>query len=102
MTDLDKDFKDIVKQINVYLKEAAAQLKQANSLREQAGLSSLILSNYVSDEIDSSIRNTLDEDETGKYDNEDVYENLVQERYDAIEAKYEAIDVADLEAELED
>lgn len=76
-SEIDEEFRALADQINRKLKEASTALKEANRLREKAGLESLIFTQSIVDDLDT-------------------------EEYDALEAKLELIDVSDLEGELSD
>ena len=90
MSDLDKDFETFVGQINVKLNEAASALREANELREKAGLPALIFSAWLREEAWREFRDLEDEDE-----NFDIDARMDEER-----AKYEKIDTDALEREL--
>jgi hypothetical protein len=76
MTELNEDFDQLVAQINVKLKEAAAAVEEAVKLSEKAGLNgSLILTQWTCEDLE-----------------EDEEEDL--------EEKFEKIDVSDLESAL--
>lgn len=77
MSDIDKEFKDVVNQINAKLAEAAASLKEANRLAQEAGIPALIDSQFVRE-------NLSDEDE------EETFEAVI-----------DYIDVSALEHELD-
>jgi hypothetical protein len=47
MTDLDKDFELIAEKINAKLAEAASSLDEANRLADEAGLPTLIYTQYI-------------------------------------------------------
>jgi len=90
MSDLEQDFNSLVVQINSKLNEAAKALKEANQLREKAGLRSLIFNAWEREEAYSRFNDQADEDE-----NVDVDE-LMDEEY----KKYQSIDTNALEREL--
>ena len=52
MSEIDKDFEQTIKQINVKLKEAAASIKEVNRLKEEAGLPSIILASWIRNDRD--------------------------------------------------
>lgn len=79
MSKLEKDFEKAAKKINAKLKEAAKALKEANQIADKAGYNGLILTNWNPE------RNAVDDAED--YD----------AAYEALEAKYNLIDVGALE-----
>lgn len=90
MSELEQEFDNLVGQINVKLNEAAAALKEANVLREKAGLPALIFSAWLREDAWREFRHLEDEDE-----NFDIDARMDEER-----AKYEKIDTGALEREL--
>jgi len=51
MNKLEKDFDELAKQINSKIVEASLILKEVNSLKNKAGLISLIYTSYISEDI---------------------------------------------------
>lgn len=49
MTELDQDFAKVAEQINVKIKEAALALQEANRLANEAGIPSLIYTQWTND-----------------------------------------------------
>lgn len=64
MSDIDQEFESVVNQINAKLAEAAAAVNEANRLATEAGIPSLIDSQYV--------RDSLGDDE------QDVFEAVIE------------------------
>ena len=52
MSEIDKDYEKIVKQINQKLAKAAAALKEANELREKIGLPGFITGMRILEDLD--------------------------------------------------
>lgn len=75
MSQIDQDFEKVAAQINAKLAEAAAALREANKLREEAGLETLVLSMWVREDND-------------------------RETVEALEEKLDLINVRELEREL--
>jgi enamine deaminase RidA (YjgF/YER057c/UK114 family) len=76
MSEISEDFEKVAEQINQKIAEAAAALEEANDLATKAGLTSLISSQWVLDDMNVSER-------------------------EAFRKKIKLIDVSDLECELE-
>jgi len=76
MSDLDKEFKEVVIKINAKLAEAAAAVNEANRLAEEAKLPGLIFTQYVQEDLDN-------------YECDDLRE------------KFNLVDVSDLEDALD-
>lgn len=51
MSNLEKDFDSIAAKINAKLTEAAAALQEANRLKDEAGLPSLIYTQFIEDDL---------------------------------------------------
>jgi len=73
---IDEAFQNLASQINRKLKEAASALREANRLKEEAGLETLFFSAYLRDEHD-------------------------EEECEELEEKLQLIDVGELEGEME-
>lgn len=103
MSELDADFDSLVKQINIKLNEAAAALKEANRLREQAGLQSLIYTAWMRETENRDARNAVDEEmeEANRDYSDDEYEDRVEAIIEEERAVYENFDVAALEREMD-
>jgi hypothetical protein len=86
MSELDQDFESLVEQINAKLQEAADALKEANQLREKAGLPSMIPSQFI-------LHNY-------RFENRDKSREEARQWFDEISKKIEKIDVSDLEDQL--
>lgn len=95
MSLLDKDFAKIAEQINAKIKEATDALREVNRLTEEAGLPSLIYTQYIQEYDDTLDKLTeaelklLEEDE--EWDGEST----------PLKMKLDMIDVSDLEGEIE-
>lgn len=92
MSDLEQDFESIVAQINAKIKESAAALKQANELATKAGLSTLIYSQFIREDMQYNNR----------YAEPPLTKEEITEKCEELEAKLSHIDVGPLEAELGD
>jgi hypothetical protein len=99
MSDLDKDFQRLAIKINAKLKLAADSLREANELRAEAGLPSLIITQWERDALYSQFANEAEASEESNNPDfdEDEFIELKMEEY---ESKFDAIDVSDLEEEL--
>lgn len=92
MSELDQDFEKLAEQINAKIKEAAEALKQANELASKAGLSTLIYSQFIREDMQYNNR----------YADKPLSKEEITEKCEALEAKLSLIDVGPLEAELGD
>lgn len=90
MSELDKDFESLAAQINTKLSKAAKALQEANELAEQAKLPGLIFSQWIGDNMRHDNR----------YAENPKSKEEIQDELDALEQKYELIDVHELEAAL--
>jgi hypothetical protein len=90
MSELDKDFDQVVSQINAKLKEAADAISEANRLSETVGLPALIYTQWLRD--DAYMNNRRSDDPKDR----DEIENELEE----LQAKLEKIDVHELESAL--
>ena len=77
MGDVEQDFAAVAAQINAKLKEAAEALKEANRLKDEANLSTMIMAEWV---------------------REDHYDD--KEGLEELESRLELIDVSNLEDQL--
>lgn len=107
MSELDKDFENLVAQINVKLNEAATALKEANALREQADLPSLIYTAWMR-ETERHDAEQLLEEEFSESDpdhlnpiSDDEWEARIDSIIEEKRAVFEGIDVSALEQELD-
>jgi hypothetical protein len=92
MSELDQEFEKTAEQINAKIKEAAEALKQANELATQAGLSTLIYSQFIRDNMEYDNR----------YAEPKLSRDEITEKCEELKSKLELIDVGPLEAELGD
>jgi predicted RNase H-like nuclease len=92
MSELDKDFEQIAQQINAKIKEAAAALREANELADKAKLPGLIFTQWIGENMEMDNRRSGNT--RSKRD--------IQDEVNALEQKYELIDVHELEAALGD
>lgn len=99
MSELDQDFESLAEQINAKLAEAAEKLREVNELRVQAGLQSLIFSQWERDDVYRRISREVEESDEASNPDFDVDE-AIETKMEEYEAKYNAIDVSDLEEEL--
>jgi hypothetical protein len=97
MSDLEQDFDSLVREINIKLSEAAAALKQANDLREKAGLDSLIFTSDIKEAFEAKIYCELE----ARADREDLdFDTEIEARSELEEAKYSKIATRTLEREI--
>ena len=91
MNDLEQDFAKTAELINAKIKEAVAALREVNRLADEAGLPSLIYTQYIEeyDDITEAELKLLEEDED--WDGEST----------PLKMKLNMIDVSDLEGEIE-
>ncbi len=86
MSDLEQDFTETAKQINDKIKEAAKAMAEANRLRQEAGLPSLIFSTFLREDI--------------RYHHPKLSRDEISEKCDELQNKLDQIDVSPLEDEL--
>ena len=100
MSILDKEFDaEVLAQLNEKLAEAAKVMKEVNALRDKLGLDSLILTVWARDDFRREIRSQIDDGELVVSDHNEMYE-LLDEKMDAAQARYDQIDTGPLEREL--
>lgn len=86
MSNIDKEFEETVKKINLKLKEAADALKEANRLSLNADLPGLIYTRSTRAELD--------------YYNQDLTHEELDEKAKELQEKLSLIDYYELEAEI--
>lgn len=93
---LDKEFEQMIDQINAKLAESAKALREANELAQKAGYKhGLINSQWVREK---ETINLNQED----FEDDDAYDEAYDRAYEALEEKYSSIDVSDLESAMEE
>jgi len=95
MSDLEQDFDKVAEQINAKVKEAADALREANRLADEAGLPSLIYTQWTSDD-DSSLQD-LDKEARQKLEEDEEWDG----ESSPLKMKIDKIDVSDLEGEIQ-
>ena len=95
MIGIDNDFEQTAAQINRKIVEAATALREANRLAREAGLPSLIYTQYTS-EYDSTL-DTLSEEERESLENDPEWDG----ESSPMKMKADLIDVSALEKEIE-
>jgi hypothetical protein len=60
MSDIDKDFEEVVNKINAKLAEAGAAVAEANRLAQEAGIASLTRGEYVCERMSKEEIETFD------------------------------------------
>lgn len=94
MSQLSAEFEQQIEQINAKLAEAAKALSEANALAKAAGYKHGLIDTQYAREYEEVVVD-LDEDDEG-------YDEAYDRASEALEEKYSAIDVSDLEAAMED
>jgi hypothetical protein len=95
MSNLEQDFEESVAKINSKLKEATMALREANRLAKEAGLPSLIYTQWTS-ESDHSL-DKLSKKERQKLEDDEEWDG----ESSPLQMKIDMIDVSDLEGEME-
>ncbi|HEY5236324.1 MAG TPA: hypothetical protein VIJ14_09115 [Rhabdochlamydiaceae bacterium] len=95
MSDIEKEFKETSEKINAKIKEVVVALREANRLAQEAGLPSLIYTQFIQEEDDTLEKLTEAElkilDDNEEWDGESS----------PLKMKLDMIDVSDLEGEIE-
>lgn len=96
MSVLDKDFQLVADKINAKVKEAALALQEANRLADEAGIPSLIYTQWTSE--DDTTLDDLTKEELEKLEADEDWDGEAT----PLRMKVEMIDVSDLESEIND
>lgn len=96
MTQLDAEFQQTVDKVNAKLAEAAKALREATELAETVGYKYGIINSQWVRERDRIKVNEED------YEDEEAYDEAYDRACEAMDEKYSAIDVSDLESAMEE
>ena len=96
MSDIEKEFKETSEKINAKIKEVVVALREANRLAQEAGLPSLIYTQFIQEEDDTLEK--LTEAELKTLDDNEEWDG----ESSPLKMKLNMIDVSDLEGEIEE
>ena len=96
MSDLDRQFEEVIEQLNAKLKDATIALKEANALKKKAGLQSLI---YTADNREKAYNKHYKLLKKLIADDDDL-EEAIEEACEQERANYNRIQTEELEREM--